>query len=83
MTRVVVLPPGPRCVQCGHMPCPCCLDWCDTLTDDDDADLCCGGECSFRRGEVARWVASWPSDATGALFGESVRLRVADGPWLG
>lgn len=24
---------APKCVDCGHEPCPHCMDWCDTVTD--------------------------------------------------
>lgn len=38
-----------KCLICGHMPCPGCLDWCDHIFIDDDEDdwLCCGGSCIY------------------------------------
>lgn len=37
-----------RCLKCGHWSCPCCRDWCDVVTGEgDDADACCGGECTY------------------------------------
>jgi len=35
----------PVCTVCGHGACPCCGDWCDTITKDDD--LCCDARCIY------------------------------------
>lgn len=73
----VVLPPGPRCRRCGHVMCPCCETWCDTLTDDG---LCCDGQCDVDPLGVAIWakqreqVAPY-DDTVGKL------VAVAEGPF--
>lgn len=41
------------CTTCGHLECPCCRDWCDTILDEDavpddaESDLCCNGTCTY------------------------------------
>jgi len=39
--------PKPVCTVCGHIACPCCGDWCDTVLQDGEGTLCCGGECTY------------------------------------
>lgn len=34
-----------RCKVCKHWSCPCCVNWCDVITD--DGDLCCSGTCTY------------------------------------
>lgn len=39
------------CTKCGHPECPSCGNWCDVVVRvDDDADLCCDGECTYGPG---------------------------------
>lgn len=39
------------CTKCGHPECPSCGDWCDVVVHEDgDADLCCGGKCTYDAG---------------------------------
>jgi len=83
--HTVMLPPGPRCARCGHMPCPCCLDWCDTIIERyplshtlDEEVMCCGGKCDFTEADVERWCASWQ---TPELDTFGLNLIVAEGPW--
>lgn len=57
-TEYVAVPPGPRCARCGHVMCPCCGSWCDTLLTDEDGDygdMCCEGECDVNPEAVAHW----------------------------
>lgn len=42
------------CVKCGHLECPCCGTWCDTLVGEGaDRDLCCDGECTYAETSLA------------------------------
>lgn len=70
--ELVVLPPGPRCDRCGHVVCPCCLDWCDELTDDG---LCCDGLCIVNEHAVDAWQRDCRTLAT---LGKLV--VIAEGP---
>jgi hypothetical protein len=73
--RTIVLPPGPRCIRCGHMPCPFCGGWCDELIENE---LCCDGECAYEGDALADWLAEWslPDEIE---FGTAVAL--AEGPY--
>lgn len=56
------MPDSPRCVRCGHEPCPYCEDWCDTLVPDEEwgLKLCCDGACTWDwpDEDVTQWCAS-------------------------
>ena len=76
----VAVPPGPRCERCGHMMCPCCGNWCDTLVFDEDGeygDLCCDGECRVSEYAVQRWLAQV---ATVRAKYPTTAIVVAQGP---
>ena len=61
---------APKCKQCGHSPCPGCVDWCDEILHvDGDVEICCDGECKWDwpMPEVREWCearkkGSGPSD---------------------
>lgn len=36
----IELPPGPKCIRCGHEPCPICREWCDVIGDENDPCPC-------------------------------------------
>jgi len=55
---LLVFPPGPRCRRCGHVPCPCCVRWCDRITE--AGMLCCEGACDFDEDELVRWQSHSP-----------------------
>lgn len=71
---IVVAPPGPRCRVCGHVPCPCCVEWCDVLLE--DLDLCCDGQCQYEPGAIEKWQAELPD-----LFRSGCTVISAEGPF--
>lgn len=78
----VLLPPGPRCTRCGHMPCPVCMTWCDTVLIDDvdeyeeEVALCCDGECDYPCGSLDTWQRQWPR-----MGGIADEVIVLEGPF--
>lgn len=43
-----------ECLRCGHLACPGCKNWCDSYVDehgqpDSDGELCCNGECVYKK----------------------------------
>lgn len=52
--KIIAVPPGPNCKNCGHPPCEFCGNWCDRITDDG---LCCDGSCEYDHDNIRRiWV---------------------------
>lgn len=75
--KTIVLTPGPRCERCGHVVCPFCLEWCDTL---NDGELCCDGSCVFEVGAIERWQKE-NSEAFNTMRKRACLVSVAVGPW--
>lgn len=72
----MVIEPGPRCLVCKHMACPCCqVAWCDEL--DEEGWLCCEGECVYEGTDWEDWQQRIGSDMPAA----GVVILVAEGPF--
>lgn len=71
-------PSGPKCVVCGHDPCPGCRDWCDTVGEDAEGnDICpCAAEatCQFDPVELAVFLAEHERRRLFSCFGGSGSL---------
>lgn len=45
-----------RCTRCGHLECPCCRSWCDTIVGDDVCP-CFEEDCVYRTEDDAAGYA--------------------------
>jgi len=52
-------PDLPTCLDCGHVACRLCRDWCDVVLD--DGELCCEGECRYSVDleQLRRMMGEW------------------------
>jgi len=52
----IKLPSGPKCLRCGHMPCPICQHWCDILDCKECGIDTDNLECIYDEKALSDWL---------------------------